>query len=53
MENSKDDLSDKAWEWLKREQNYLMQARLLFRQSGDDEMVQMEFAVRQDELARV
>ncbi|MBK9161255.1 MAG: hypothetical protein IPM27_06780 [Nitrosomonadales bacterium] len=44
----KDDLSPKAWERLKREQGYLMQARTLFKQADDDSLLQMAFAENTD-----
>ncbi len=44
-----DGLSSVAWERLAREQNYLMQARVIFRQAGrDDDLVQMAFAENLD-----
>lgn len=41
-------LSLKAWERLNREQGYLMQARVHFKQAGDDDLVQMAFAENQE-----
>lgn len=41
-------LSEVAWERLRREQGYLFQARTLFRQDSDDELIQMAFAENQD-----
>jgi len=48
MEDSKDDLTPDAWERLNREQGYLMQARVFFRQAGDEDLVQMVFAENTD-----
>lgn len=42
------DLSENAWERLRREQGYLSAARTLFKHDGDDELVQLLFAEQQD-----
>ena len=44
MEDSKDDLTPAAWERLNREQGYLMQARVFFKQTGDEDLVQVALA---------
>lgn len=46
--DAEQDLSDNAWERLRREQGYLSAARTLFKHDGDNELVQLLFAEQQD-----